>query len=227
MIPRGILAGQRFVVEPDHVAEHLGAFVAVIAARARHLDALQDVVANLNVAAAADVGEEGRIRAAEKFLAIVGRFHAQADAELHVGPHLIGDNTGRALCGENEGDAEGAAQSRDAFELRLVVRVGRDHLRELVHDDKQMREGFGQAVVAEVGRLPAVLNQILHAAAGQEDTAIIHDGLQGHEHSLDRAGLQVGEDVDHVREFLERLKRRATFVIDEHAVDDAGIVFDG
>ncbi len=129
--------------------------------------------------------------------------------------------------GEDQRDAEGAAQPRDALELGAVIRVGRDHLGKFVYDDKQVRESLRQGFIALIRRLLAILHQVLHATACQQGATLFHDRLDRHEHALHGVGLQVSENVHHVRQFLERLEGCTALEVHEHEVDEARIVFDG
>ena len=135
------------LVQPNDVGQRDFAVVAVVRTGPCHLHALHHVVAGLDVATPAQVGQEGCLRAAEQLFAVVGRLDAQTDSELHVGAHLVGDHTGRALSGQQQTDAKGAPQAGDAFELGAIVGVGRDHLGELVDNNKQVREYFRTRVV--------------------------------------------------------------------------------
>ncbi len=220
---------QGLVVQPDHIPQDDRSLIGVGGARPGHLNGLQQVAADLEVAPTGLVGQEGGVGATEQLAGVVRRLDPQAGAQLHVGAHLIRDHAGRTLGGQNQRHAKGPAQARDAFELRPILRIGHDHLGELVDDDEQVRERLGEGIIRPEARrdLAAVFDEVSGAAARQQRRPLLHDGLDGHEHALHRTGLHIGQDVHHVRQLAERLKGGAALEIDQHEVEDARVIADG
>ena len=170
----------------------------------------------MHIAASADLRQACGIRAFEQLFAVFGGLDAQTDSELHVRAHLIRHHARWPLGGQNERYAKRATESRDALKFSFVVRVVRDHLGELVDDDKQMREGFGEGRAGfESGDdLLTILDQIRHPSLGQNIRAPVHLSINRDEDALDLVAFEIRGDVDTVRQFSERLDGRAALVID-------------
>ena len=208
-------AGQDAVEERDTRRPRRGGRAA---AEIGHLNQLNLLVADLQVAAPANAREMCGIGAAQHLAAGLILLDAQAQAQPDVVAHLVGHPDG-PLRGKQQVHAQRAAQPGDAFQLSLEFLVGRDHLGILVDDDHQVRQGL-----LCVARTLAVGHDVGRA---EDSLPALQFSAHGGEHAVDGRRLEIGEDLNAVRKLEQGREGPAALVVDQDEVQHARIVGEG
>ena len=186
------------------------------------LELQQRRLVRLEVAEAGDGGQLVGIGYAEHRARLGGRERAQADPVGQVRLQAAEPALLEPLAGEQQVQAERAAEATDGDEQVDELRLGGEHLGELVDDDEQRRHrgevlagGAGLLVVADRGEVAGLAQQLLAAH---------HLAGQGVLHAVDEGEL-LGEVRDHrgdVRHLGHAGERRAALEVDEHHVEVLG-----
>ena len=89
-----------------------------------------------------------------------------------------------------------------------------------------MGEGSRQRVALLEGRndFLAVIHQIAYPSVCEQFGPPIEFCLDRDEYALHRIALQIGSDVDHVRQLFKRLESRTALEVHQYKIDDSGIV---
>ena len=135
----------------------------------------------------------------------------ERDPQVGVGPDVIGDDTGRTLRGQHQVDAEAATALGDRHERAQELGQFLGQRRELVDDDHEARQRFGDGA--------AVGGQVVSSGGPQEALPAAHLGVEAHQHPLGETVVEVGHHTDGVREPRARVERRAALVVDEDQRD--------
>ncbi len=162
------------------------------------------------------------VRDAEHRAGLLGAERAQSDPVGQVRLEAAQPALLQPLRGEQQVQAERAAQAADGHEQVDELRLGREHLGELVDDDEQRRHrrevlagGPGLLVVADRGEVAGLAQQLLaaHHLAGQRVL-----------HAVDERQLlgQVGDDRRHVRHLGHAGERGTALEVDQHHVELLG-----
>ncbi len=180
------------------------------------LEALVVAGVDLEVAETGQRRQVEGVRGVQDRTGLVGGEGAQAQAVREVRVQALELAALDALAGQQQVDADGAADPADGEEQVDEVGLGREQFAELVDDDEEVRErvqvgpavGAQRGVVADVGDVARVLEDLLAAL----DLA----GERGVD-ALDETGLvlQVGDDPGDVRQVRERREGRTALVVDE------------
>ena len=185
----------------------------------RRLEPQQRRLVGLEVAQARHGGQLVGVGDAEHRARLAGGEGAQADPVGQVRLQPPQAALLEPLRGEQEVQAQRAAQSADRHEQVDELGLGREHLGELVDHDEQRRHrveglavGAGLLVVAHRGVVAGVAQQLL--APG-------HLAGEGVLHAVDQRELvgEVGDDGRDVRHVGHAGEGGATLEVDEHQVE--------
>ena len=188
----------------------------------RRLEPQHRRLVGLEEAQAGDGRELVGVGHAEHAARLGGAERAQPDAVGQVRLQAAQPALLEPLRGEQQVQAERAAEPADGDEQVDELRLGRQHLGELVDHDEQRRQRLerlagraGLLVVADRGEVAGLAQQLLAAH---------HLAGQGVLHAVDEGELlgQVGDHRGDVRHLGHPGERRAALEVDQHHVELLG-----